>query len=141
MKKLVYLFGLLLLLTTCGSSSNTENKQQQIKKDKIEVLYFHGKQRCPTCLAIESRTKELLEKSYATKLKSGDIVFKAIDISDAENEAIVNKYEITFSTLLIIKWKDGKEIKKKDVSDMAFQYARNNPESFQSNLKQLLDTF
>lgn len=33
--------------------------------DCVEVLCFHGKQRCATCIAIERNTREVLEKEFA----------------------------------------------------------------------------
>ena len=29
--------------------------------DCVEVIYFHGKQRCPTCMAIEKHAREVVE--------------------------------------------------------------------------------
>ena len=39
----------------CGNSNAKSNKatEEQSQKDRVEVLYFHGKQRCATCMAIE----------------------------------------------------------------------------------------
>lgn len=33
--------------------------------DCVEVLCFHGKQRCATCIATERNTREVLEKEFA----------------------------------------------------------------------------
>jgi disulfide oxidoreductase YuzD len=57
------------------------------------VIIIYGKQRCPTCLAIEKNTKELLQTSFANELKDGSVVFRQIDISLDENEQIADKYE------------------------------------------------
>ncbi len=42
-----------LLLVACGSraTSNANSEAVQNEKDRVEVLYFHGKQRCATCMA------------------------------------------------------------------------------------------
>ena len=34
-------------------------------KDHVEVMYFHGKQRCVTCMAIEKNAREVVEKDFA----------------------------------------------------------------------------
>ena len=31
----------------------------------VEVLYFHGKQRCATCICIEKYAREVVEKQFA----------------------------------------------------------------------------
>lgn len=91
----------------CGNSNAKSNKttEEQSQKDRVEVLYFHGKQRCATCMAIEKNAKEAVEAQFADELKNGTVVFKAIDISKAENEKIAEKYEVTWSSLFVCKWK------------------------------------
>lgn len=38
-------------------------------KNYVEVLYFHGKQRCATCIAIEKYAREVVEKDFADERK------------------------------------------------------------------------
>lgn len=74
--KNVWSLGLVcLLLVSCGSGgkekSGSEDRvcacagQNVAAGDCVEVLYFHGKQRCATCIAIERNTREVLEKEFA----------------------------------------------------------------------------
>ena len=99
----------------------------------MEILYFHGKQRCSTCMAIEKHTQETIEEQFANELKNGMVVFKTIDISKAENEKIAQKYEVTWSSLFICKWKSGKETYE-NLTGYAFANARKNPEVFKSEI-------
>ena len=62
----------------------------------VEVLYFHGKQRCMTCKSIEAQTKELLTGSLAEAVKTGQIVYRTVDILDKEGEKIADRYEVTW---------------------------------------------
>ena len=69
--KLKAMKNVLLILTLCvgmvacsGGKTKSVAENQQTKKDVVEVLYFHGAQRCATCMAIEKNTKELLEAAY-----------------------------------------------------------------------------
>lgn len=39
--------------TKKSASTDVEQAQQLEQKDHVEVLYFHGKQRCATCMAID----------------------------------------------------------------------------------------
>ncbi len=43
--------------------------------------------------------KEAVEAQFEAQLKNGALVFKTIDISKEENEAIADKYEVTWSSL------------------------------------------
>ena len=96
MKNVILLMAMYLGLFACGNGNAKGNKatEEQSKKDRVEVLYFHGKQRCATCMAIEKHAKEAIEMTFADELKNGTVVFKSIDISKAENEKIAEKYEV-----------------------------------------------
>lgn len=140
MKKSGLILILALFLASCGQTQEkTVQNQKEKQEDKIEVLYFHGKQRCKTCISIEERTKEILENNYAKEMKEGKIVFKEIDFSLKENEAIAEKYKIAWSSLLLIQWKEEKE-KVKNLTDFAFSYAYKNPEVFVSGMKEEIDS-
>lgn len=135
MKKILLLMTLCLGLFACGNGNPKTQKSdaQENTKDRIEVLYFHGKQRCATCMAIELGTKETLEGQFADELKNGTLVFRIIDISQPENEAFADKYQVTWSSLFVCRWKGGKETPE-ILTEFAFGNARTAPETFRSGL-------
>lgn len=135
--KVILLLTMCLSLFACGNKNTKGNKaqEQQPQKDHVEVLYFHGKQRCITCAAIEKNTKETVETLFADELKDGSLVFKSIDISQSENEEIINKYEVTWSSLFITKWKNGKD-STKNLTEYAFAKALSAPDTFKANVTQ-----
>lgn len=137
--KLFLLAATTLLLVACGSKPTTEQTTDvKAIENGVEVLYFHGKQRCITCNAIERLTREVIEENFAEELKNGTIVFHVIDISQPENEAIADNYEVAFSSLFVTKWINGVSIKT-NMTDFAFSYAKNQPEAFKKGLKEKLD--
>lgn len=78
MNKLFLALAICLGLSACGSNgakkdsaTNVEQTQLQETKDRVEILYFHGKQRCATCMAIEKNAKEAIEAQFADELKKG----------------------------------------------------------------------
>ena len=111
MKRTLVLMMVSLILLACGEKSNavTAKEQSRQVKDFVEVLYFHGKQRCVTCRSIEQNTKELLEAKFTQQMKAGKVVFCMIDISKKENARIAEKYEVTWSSLFLVQHKNGKE--------------------------------
>ena len=131
-------------LLACGNVYAQNNKAVAAdnSKNRIEILYFHGRQRCATCLAIEKNTKEALETQFANELKNGTVVFKTIDISKAANKKIAEKYEVTWSSLFICKWENGKE-SYENLTEYAFANARTAPDTFKTGLieriKKLID--
>lgn len=57
-------------------NANAQGATKTNQKEYVEVLYFHGKQRCVTCNTIEKLTKEVIDKDFAQQLKDGKVVFQ-----------------------------------------------------------------
>ena len=134
MNKLILAFVVCFGLTACGNNDakkndtvKVEQTQSQEVNNRVEILYFHGKQRCATCMAIEKNAKEVIEAQFAEEIKNGTVVFKAIDISKPENEKIAEKYE------------DGKETYE-NLTEYAFANARKNPDAFKSEINSKIRT-
>lgn len=126
MRRLLFLCSVALFLMACGGASNS-NKQiseRAVQADVTEVLYFHGKKRCITCNAIERLTKEVIDS-----LADEKVVMKIVDISEPEGETIADKYEVTWSSLIL-----DRGGKVENLTDMGFGYAKNQPEAFRTKL-------
>ena len=102
-------------------------------KDHMEVVYFHGKQRCVTCMAIEKNAREVVEKDFASEKKSGKVVFKVVDISTDEGAKIAKDYRVTWSSLFVNGWKNGKEMRN-DMTQFAFKNARKHTDEFKKGV-------
>ena len=75
MDKWILVLAICFGLAACGSngakknvSTKVEQVQPQDTKDRVEVLYFHGKKRCATCMAIEEHAREAVEAQFASSL-------------------------------------------------------------------------
>lgn len=104
-------------------------------KDHVEVMYFHGKQRCVTCMAIEKNAREVVEKDFAKEVKSGKVVFKIVDISTAEGAKIAKDYRVTWSSLFVNGLRNGKETRN-DMTQFAFKNARKHADEFKKGVKE-----
>lgn len=102
-------------------------------KDHVEVMYFHGKQRCVTCMAIEKYAQEVVEKDFANEKKNGKVVFKVVDISTPEGAKIAKDYRVTWSSLFVNGWKNGKETRN-DMTQFAFKNARKHTDEFKKGV-------
>ena len=140
MKRTLVLMMVSLILLACGEKSNavTVKEQSGKVKDFVEVLYFHGKQRCVTCRSIEQNTKELVEAKFARQMKEGKVVYRVIDISKKENARIAEKYEVTWSSLFLVQHKSGKE-KAENLTEFAFGHSRTQPEVFKKGLAEKIN--
>lgn len=133
MKKFLMIFALLIGLVSCGHNSDSAAKEETLEKDRVEVIYFHGKQRCATCMAIEKNTREVIDSIFADKIADGSLVFRIVDISTPEGEQIADKYEVTWSSLFVSKWNNGEETRG-NLTEFGFGNARQNADMFKKGL-------
>jgi len=124
--KNILIFGLLsLVLFSCGQTTNkTETTENEIatvaaSDAKVKVYYFHGKQRCVTCLTAQQVAEEAVKENFSG---NPDVAFIEIDVSEPGNEELAEKYEAVFSTLII-----ANDRQYKDVTEECFALAKGNP--------------
>lgn len=120
--------------------AQTKKTTSTASKPVVEVLYFHGPQRCKTCVALEKATKEVIESQFASQVKSGNVKFREIDLSTKEGEKLGDKYEIAWSSLVIVR-KQGKKEKVADMTDDGFRYAVNDKAKIQALIKNKINEF
>ena len=107
-----------------------------MQAQRVEVRYFHGKQRCITCRSIEKCAKEVLDESFASQQKSKKISMKVIDFSTEQGKPVAADHKVSFSSLFIVKIdKNGKETRT-DLTRQGFQYAKRNPGEFKKIVKE-----
>jgi hypothetical protein len=134
------LMAVLLVLPYTFGHAQTKKVGKKSVTPVVEVLYFHGPQRCKTCVALQKAAKELVEAKFAKELKSGRVKFREIDLSSKEGEKLGDKYEITWSSLVVVR-KQGKKEKVADLTDDGFRYAVNNKAKIQSILQRKITEF
>lgn len=117
------------LACACGQKGNQATTVQTEKalgvetadEAKVMVYYFHGKQRCKTCLTVQKITEEAITVNFKG---NPEVKFVEIDISDKANQTLVDKFEISWSSLVLATAETHK-----DITDQAFALALNNPQA------------
>jgi len=146
MKKLVLIFTVIvMLLASCKNATNKLETQTQnvvnptsiAQQNRIEVYCFHGTRQCETCKNMKANTKATLDKYFTAQLKDSSIVFAIIDVDDAKNETLAEKFQASGTALMINKVVNGKD-SIIDWSDFAFEKA-NDDEIFITELKTKLE--
>ena len=119
-------------ISACSGNNAPETKTESVAKNAspVEIIYFHGKQRCMTCMAIEKETKALVEGELAKQVKTGKVKFHVVDFSTEEGKKIAAKYKVTFSALFVVTPKGAENLTR-----FAFANARTNGEGFRKELK------
>lgn len=114
-----------LLLTGCGnqtqqnsndSQADSSSTKSEIKADKIEVVDFHGTNRCYSCEILEKYARETLEENFQNELLNGKITFRSINGELPENRDMVIKYQARGSSLFINTITGGKDNIEEEVT-------------------------
>ncbi|MDL2299222.1 nitrophenyl compound nitroreductase subunit ArsF family protein [Bacteroides sp. OttesenSCG-928-E20] len=136
MKKSILLGLLVLLLTACGGNAQKRNQEStnlpeakaQVTNDStVNIYYFHGKQRCKTCVAVGEITEKTIKSLYADNPL---VKFIEVKTNEEQNASLVEKYKVTWNALIIAKGNDQIEITKE-----AFANALNSPEKLVDRIK------
>jgi hypothetical protein len=141
------------LLCACGSSAavpttpaepseppqvTTPSNEPPNTLDRVDVVYFHRPQRCPTCLCFEERIIYVVKTYFQNELKSGKLTFQVCNIGDSKNTDIVKKYGAIGSQLFINTVKDGTD-NIKDIQDIWSWSCRSNKAGFDQQVKNVIE--
>ena len=124
---------LFILLVLTATAAMAQGKV----KDHVEVVYFHGKQRCLTCMAIEKYAREVVDTDFAREKQSSKVLFRTVDITTPEGAKLAKKYRVSWSSLYINGWKGGKE-KRNNLTSFAFKHARKHAAEFKKEVKKTI---
>ena len=139
MKKLLLLIFLAVTINLIGcTNAQSPNAASGNNKVKIMVYYFHGTHRCPGCIAGEDVTVKSLNSLYKEKMDLGIIQFQSINLDEEKNKALAEKYQISWSSLLIVKQSNGKE-EKVDLTEQSFSFARTDPGKLKTIIQLTID--
>lgn len=104
------------------------------KGAKVEVYYFHYTRRCVTCQAIENEAQKVITELYPAAQKEARIHFQSVNLDTKGTEALAQKCKAEGQALLVISG-----IKRVDLTEQGFMYAKNSPEKFKAELKKVID--
>ena len=74
------------------------------------VYYFMTTQRCPSCMKIETYAKEAVEKTFASDLKKGSMVWKMVNVDKPENYHFIKDYQIFTKSVVLVRIRGGKQV-------------------------------
>ncbi len=140
MKKIILMMAISILTSiSYGQIKETVTTDKNISSTlKLQIYYFHLTNRCHTCTGIETELRKNLDSLFTNDLTTDVLRFAALNCETKENEALARKYDAYGATLAFTIFKDGKEIKKIDLSNWAFSKV-NKPEVFAAELKQKIE--
>ena len=84
-------------------------EQPSALTNRVDIVYFHPKRRCASCISVELRTKDVLDKSFKEAMDSGKLTFQSYELEDPNNASMIKKYGAVGSQLFITTIKNGNE--------------------------------
>ncbi len=136
MKK-YFIFILIASLFACKPKNNKENSSTSTTvflTPKVSVYYLHQKKGCMTCKAIKSISISTTEKYFQKEIKDGTLAYFDLDINQPANDSIAKKFKCTWSGLYIISYNNINKVAE-DLTDVAYMYAINKPDTLEQILK------
>ncbi len=103
-----------------------DTKKADAVPDKVVVYYFHGNRRCPTCLGIQRSIEETIDEVFKQEIANGELVFEEINYEENANKHFVQKYELSFSTMIVATLA-GDETVKWENADKVWEHAHEPP--------------
>ena len=85
---------------------------------KFVAYYFYGDFRCDNCKKIEQYSREAIEKYFADQLKTGELVFKVINMDRPENQHFINDYQLYTRSLVIAEFKGTTQVRWKNLAEV-----------------------
>ena len=92
---------------------------------KVVAYYFHGAQRCKTCLHIESTAEKVLRERFGEELRAGQLAWRTANIDRTENEHFVKDFQLVSSSVVLVELDGEKQVRFK-VLDKVWQLARDD---------------
>lgn len=135
------------VLSACGQKAKTDAKVTNAETDPsqevvldgkkyVEVLVFHGVKQCETCLAIKKHTQEIVDEKFAARTASHPVIFRIVDFSKPENTGLADKYEIAWTSVVLVKHDaDGKE-QVNNIGRFAIENALDNTDLYRRKLEE-----
>ena len=114
----------------------TEVKAQN---SRVIAFYCHGTFRCSTCQTIEKYSHDAIYQYFPKELSTGKLEFKSVNVEEEENRHYIKDYQLFSKSLIIVLYKDDKQVKWKNLPDVwklvedkdkFFQYVKDEVEGF-----------
>ncbi len=124
-----------LTTTAIQKSTTTTILSETSGNIKVEVYHFHVAQQGYSCKTVGAFAEKTVNTYFKKELDSGRLVFGHINIELPENKELVEKYEVTSSSLWIGTYINGKFYKEQNTN---VWYKINNEQDYLAYLKGIL---
>ncbi len=123
---------LFITFFSCKNEAKEETKiSENTVQTDIQLIQFHTEHRCVTCNNIEKLSKETIKGNEA-------ISFVLYNVDDEKNAKVAEQFEASGTSLYLY---NSKTKATKDLTEMAFKYAKNEGDKFKTELQKEISAF
>lgn len=106
--------------------------------NRVDVIYFHTKLRCVTCLCFEEHISKVINKYFQDEINSGKLTFRVLNVQDPKNAVVAKKYRALGSQLFINNvTNDFDNIE--DIQDIWYWDCVDDPDGFEMKVKNIIE--
>ena len=84
-----------------AESASNASAVEAPRADAVVVYYFHGDQRCATCLDIEAQTKRAIEENFAEQMADAKLRLESVNFEAPGNAHFRKDYDLSFGTVVV----------------------------------------
>ncbi|MGD0776998.1 MAG: nitrophenyl compound nitroreductase subunit ArsF family protein, partial [Candidatus Solibacter sp.] len=96
-----------------GRADSPTAPQPLTADTKVIAYYFHVTARCTTCRAIESYSREVIEREFGADIAGNRLQYKLVNVQLLENRHFVKDYQLFTKSLVLVRFENGREAEHK----------------------------
>jgi hypothetical protein len=133
---LVFVFITGVIILPVLTSANKVVFNNKFNSQPVYVYYFYFTPRCDECKILEVALRKVLNENYFQELKSKQLIFRMIDLTDPDSESkkLIQELRVRRQLLLLVH---GETIV--NLTKDAFRYAENQYDQFSDIMKNAID--
>jgi len=127
--------------STPGTADNVTPVAEQpgsLLPNRVDVIYFHVNQRCPTCLCFEKQVNHVIDAYFSDEITSGQLTYQVLNAQQEQNADIAKKYGAVGSQLFINTVVNGVD-HIEDVQDIWNWNCRYNAPTFDRKVRSVIE--
>jgi hypothetical protein len=102
------------IATTGDSTVTAEDSSATAMADTEPVTYiayyFHGTQRCATCLKLEAYSQEALETGFEKELADSSLIWRVVNYDEKDNKHYIDDYKLFTKAVILSRVENGREV-------------------------------
>ena len=123
---------------TADNVTPVATQPQSPLPNRVDVIYFHVNQRCPTCLCFEQEVNRVMAGNFNDAINSGKLTYRVLNAQKQENFELAKKYGVVGSQLFINRVINGQD-NIKDIPEIWNWNCRNDAAVFDRKVRMAID--